>query len=111
MSLRLRQAIVWMLLYTYSIYVLFPLRLRYCCLLAFVLAAMHTLLVGLAPRQPTDHLFSEQVRIEIAIRACVCSRRQIECTLMLLYNCITMPARNARLADLIDVFLIFIRLH
>ena len=54
-------SVAWLLLYTYSIYVLFPLRLRFCCLLSMLLAVGHLLLVGLAPRKPHDINFSEQV--------------------------------------------------
>lgn len=52
-------ALAWLLVYSYSIYVIFPLRVRFCCLLAALMAAVHLSLVTCSPT--SDATFKEQV--------------------------------------------------
>ncbi|XP_074600100.1 adenylate cyclase type 3-like [Brevipalpus obovatus] len=53
-----------LLLYTYSIYVIYPLRLEICCSLAFIMAFIHTILVS--SLSITDSLWPPIVSFQIA---------------------------------------------
>lgn len=52
-------SVSWVLLYTYTIYVIFPLRFRYCCLLALSLNLLHLALLVTSPTP--QQLFPNQV--------------------------------------------------
>lgn len=52
-------SVSWVLLYTYSIYVIFPLRLRVCGTLALTMAFIHLAFVGVNPK--THEMFVNQV--------------------------------------------------
>ena len=52
-------SVSWILLYTYTIYVIFPMRFRYCCLLALLLNLLHLLL--LVTSTTHQELFPNQV--------------------------------------------------
>ena len=54
-------SVSWVLLYTYTIYVIFPLRFRYCCLLALFLNSLHLLLLVTSPTP--QQLFPNQVSL------------------------------------------------
>lgn len=53
-------AVSWVMIYTYSIYIFFPLRLRYCGALAAAMALIHVLFVSISPK--TTYYFKNQVR-------------------------------------------------
>jgi hypothetical protein len=54
-------SVAWILLYTYSIYVIFPLRLQICGTLAILMAFIHLLFVTIHPN--TQYMFVNQVSI------------------------------------------------
>jgi hypothetical protein len=54
-------SVAWILLYTYSIYVIFPLRLRICGTLAILMVFIHLLFVTIHPN--TQNMFVSQVSI------------------------------------------------
>lgn len=62
-------SISWMLLYTYFIYVIFPLRLRFCVLLSSLLSLYHVILISTSPVQVTD--FKSQLVSNVLLFICV----------------------------------------
>lgn len=61
----------WILLYTYTIYVIFPMRFRYCCLLALLLNSLHFLLLVTSPTH--QQLFLNQVLSTTAYASAHCT--------------------------------------
>ncbi|RWS28486.1 hypothetical protein B4U80_09437, partial [Leptotrombidium deliense] len=51
-------SVAWLLLYTYSIYVIFPVRLRYCCLLALAISFLQLAFVAISPKTD-EHLIAQ----------------------------------------------------
>lgn len=62
-------SISWVLLYTYIIYVIFPIRFRYCWLLSFLLSVFHVLLISTSSVQVPD--FKSQLVSNLILFTCV----------------------------------------
>ena len=62
-------SISWVLLYTYIIYVMFPLRFRYCWLLSLLLSVFHVLLISTSSVQVPD--FNSQLLSNLILFTCV----------------------------------------
>lgn len=62
-------SVSWVLLYTYIIYVIFPLRFRHCWLLSFLLSVFHVLLISTSSVQVPD--FKSQLVSNLILFTCV----------------------------------------